>query len=109
MPVIVVGVGGSVRARYSESFELAVLGAMSIQRASHVEPDAAGQWWADLSPVGGPDLGPFALRSQALAAENCWLDAHLSQVSVSKDQRSNAGSLTDPASAFDKKEARPPL
>ena len=31
-----------------------------IRRASHVEPDEAGRWWADLSPVGGPRLGPFA-------------------------------------------------
>lgn len=26
-------------------------------------------WWADLTPCGGPVLGPFAKRSEALAAE----------------------------------------
>ncbi len=31
----------------------------------------------DLSPVGGPVLGPFRLRSQALAAEQAWLDGWL--------------------------------
>ena len=41
----------------------------SITRASHVEPDAEGRWLADLTPVAGPVLGPFDLRSEALAAE----------------------------------------
>jgi len=37
-----------------------------------------GRWWVDLSPAGGPAaLGPFALRSQAIAAERDWLAAHL--------------------------------
>lgn len=49
------------------------LGASSIRRASHVEP-APGGWTADLSPVGGPVLGPFILRAQALAAERRWLE-----------------------------------
>ena len=30
-------------------------------------------WWADLSPVKGPKLGPFSRRSDALQAENYWL------------------------------------
>ena len=48
-----------------------------ITRASHVEPTSSGQWTADLSPRGGPVLGPFALRGQALAAERDWLNEHL--------------------------------
>ena len=60
---------GSGRCLYSEAIDLRQLGALSISRASHVEPDATGQWLADLSPVGGPQLGPFATRGQALAAE----------------------------------------
>ena len=35
------------------------LGTLAIKRASHVEPDGLGRWHADLSPVGGPFLGPF--------------------------------------------------
>ena len=65
--------GGEVRCIYDEAINLTALGVVEIQRASHVEPDAAGDWWADLSPVGGPKLGPFARRSTALEAEVLWL------------------------------------
>ena len=68
---------GQVRCIYSEAISLKELGTISIQRASHVEPDASGNWLADLSPVEGPVLGPFALRSEALAAEVTWLEQHL--------------------------------
>ena len=37
---------------------------------------ADGRWSADLAPVCGPSLGPFALRSEALAAEREWLETH---------------------------------
>jgi hypothetical protein len=67
---------GRVRCLYSEVLDLAALGDLSIRRASHVEPDAEGRWLADLSPVGGPVLGPFALRSEALAAEVSWLESY---------------------------------
>src|SRR5262249_38051221 len=67
---------GTVTCVYGEEIAVPVLGALSIRRASHVEPDELGQWWADLSPVAGPRLGPFLLRSQALAAELAWLEAH---------------------------------
>lgn len=55
---------------------LLALGRATVRRASHVEPDKHGQWTADLSPVGGPTLGPFPLRSQALNAEVAWLEDH---------------------------------
>lgn len=48
------------------------LGAVNTQRASMVEPYGSG-WTADLSPVGGPVLGPFTRRDIALAAEVKWL------------------------------------
>lgn len=67
---------GVVRCLYHERFDLASLGRVTIERASHVEPDQSGQWSADLSPVGGPTLGPFAKRSKALAAEVAWLNEH---------------------------------
>lgn len=67
---------GAVRAVYDEAIDLAALGRPQIARASHVEPDASVRWYADLAPVGGPVLGPFALRGAALAAERAWLEAH---------------------------------
>jgi hypothetical protein len=67
---------GNGRAVYSEAIPLGELGALTIARASHVEPDAAGRWLADLAPVGGPILGPFGQRSEALAAESEWLAIH---------------------------------
>lgn len=65
---------GNVRCIYGEAIDLRAIGPLQIQRGSHVEPDASGAWWADLSPVMGPKLGPFANRSAALAAEVNWLE-----------------------------------
>jgi hypothetical protein len=48
-------------------------GAGMPRRASHVEPVAGAGWTADMAPVGGPVLGPFKHRSEALAAEHEWL------------------------------------
>lgn len=67
---------GEVRCIYSETIDLASLGSLSIRRASHVEPDERGKWWADLAPVGGQTLGPFERRTEALAAEQDWLETH---------------------------------
>ena len=41
-------------------------------RASFVEPKN-NKWLADLSPVNGPVIGVFELRSEALEAERRWL------------------------------------
>ncbi len=65
---------GRVRGIYGEEIDLTALGPLDIERASHVEPDSQGQWIADLSPVGGPVLGPFDRRSEALEAEVYWLE-----------------------------------
>ena len=73
---LVVDSRGSVHCLYDETIDLRGLGQASIRRASHVEPNDAGQWRADLSPVGGPILGPYPLRSQALEAETAWLESH---------------------------------
>ncbi len=70
---LVVDPRGSVRCLYAEVLDFAAIGRVAIRRASHVEPDAAGHWWADLAPVGGPRLGPFHRRSEALIAEQAWL------------------------------------
>ncbi len=68
--------GGAIRCVYDEQLDLQSLGRLSIQRGSHVEPTDDGQWTADLSPVQGPLLGPFASRTEALAAEREWLETH---------------------------------
>jgi hypothetical protein len=73
---LVVEPGGKVRCVYGEAIDLHVLGPLHITRASTVEPDEEGRWWADLSPVGGPLLGPFGRRGQALDAEQEWLIRH---------------------------------
>ena len=67
---------GAVRCLYGEEFNLKVLGRLSIRRGSHVEPTGNGQWTADMSPVNGPVLGPFRVRSDALTAEREWLECH---------------------------------
>lgn len=73
---LIVDSKGGIHGLYSEAIDLATLGAVSLRRASHVEPDDQGRWWADLSPVGGPTLGPFVRRSGALDAEQVWLEDH---------------------------------
>ncbi|HIQ20508.1 MAG TPA: hypothetical protein EYH34_04620 [Planctomycetes bacterium] len=73
---IVIAQDGSLRAVYAELIDLAALGQMEVRRASWVDPDGTGRWWADLSPAGGPVLGPFHRRSDALAAEQAWLESH---------------------------------
>ncbi len=75
MEMIITG-KGQARCIYDETIDLSVLGRLQIRRGSHVEPDRAGQWWADLAPVAGPRLGPFDHRSQALDAERTWLEAN---------------------------------
>lgn len=74
---LIISPGGDMHCIYGEAIDLAALGAVAIRRASHVEPDAEGQWFADLSPAGGPMLGPFTMRSQALDAEQRWLSVQL--------------------------------
>lgn len=73
---LIVDSKGAVRCVYGEEIRLGAIGRMTVTRASHVEPNAKGGWTADLQPVGGPLLGPFALRSEALAAESGWLETY---------------------------------
>ena len=60
---IVIDPDGGVSCVYTEAIDLAALGTLAIRRASHVEPDVSGQWWADLAPMKGPklyrDLAPW--------------------------------------------------
>ena len=73
---LVVETTGAVRCLYGEELDLHLLGRLSSQRGSRVEPSEDGCWTADLSPVDGPILGPFNQRSDALNAERQWLMNH---------------------------------
>lgn len=72
---------GNLQCVYTEEVDLleigTSLGEVQTCRASHVEPTGDNQWTADLSPVGGPLLGPFKMRSEALEAEHEWLRVNL--------------------------------
>lgn len=71
-----INLGGDARGLYGELIDPSSIGTCTIARASHVEPHPSGGWTADLSPSDGPTLGPFPLRSDALAAEVDWLTRH---------------------------------
>lgn len=66
---------GAAQCLYGEKIDLQQLGAIDIRRASHVEPDPEkqGQWYVDLSPVGGPVTTGYPTRAMALAFEEEWL------------------------------------
>ncbi len=68
---IIIQPNGSAQCLYNENIDLTALGSLTIQRASHVEPDMNGNWFASM--IDGPTLGPFKLRSEALKAEANWL------------------------------------
>jgi hypothetical protein len=67
-------VGSTIEAIYSDEAAdvLEELGNVSIRRVSHVEPEH-GNWFADMGPIGGPKLGPYSRRSDAIDAEIAWL------------------------------------
>lgn len=75
--VLLIAADGTLRYVYQERLDFSALGSVSIRRASYVEPTPSGRWVADLTPVDGPRLGPFAKRSEALAAERLWIEAWL--------------------------------
>lgn len=79
---------GKVTAIYGEAIDLSKIGALAIVRASSVEPAHGGLWYADLSPVGGPILGPFTLRSAAIFAEIAWLETYLGELPLCKHPQS---------------------
>jgi hypothetical protein len=88
---LVVGVDGVARCIYDEALDLREFGKLQITRASRVEPDAEGYWWADMAPVDGPVLGPYRSRSEALGAE---------RGSLSERQASSRITLDEPQSHY---------
>ena len=101
MMTLVVDTRGVVRCVYAEDLNLAAIGALRITRASHVEPDETGSWWADITPAAGPVQGPFDHRSEALAAERRWLEENLGSATAAWAEPSPAPALstsTNPSS-----------
>lgn len=76
--LVVIESNGKVRFLYDDSLQdvSKALGKTSTVRASHIDPADDGMWYADLSPVGGPKLGPFITRASAIEAEVSWLEAN---------------------------------
>lgn len=77
---IVICPDGKIISLYQEILDLSRCGRADHRRASQVEPTVTGEWIVDLSPVGGPTLGPFARRSDALAEETAWLSRRLEEI-----------------------------
>lgn len=66
--------GDTARYIYNDGLlPLSQHGDATTTRASHVEPAKNGGWMVDLSPVGGPIIGPFDRRDAALSHEIDWL------------------------------------
>lgn len=81
--VIAVHTDGAVEFVYQDEWaDLLREGDAAIERASRVEPSAQG-WRAEIDR--GPQLGPFALRREAIAAEVAWIEAHRLGVAPSKE------------------------
>lgn len=71
---------GRIEAIYSDELaDLMAEGDATIRRASEVEPTLGNRWTADLAKSGGPKLGPFNTRAEALKAEFLWLEQELSR------------------------------
>ena len=87
---LVVDAGGDIRCIYGEELDLREIGKLQITRASHVEPDRDGYWWADMGPVDGPVLGPYGSRTEALGAEREWLEGLDTPRQVQQEQTGKA-------------------
>jgi len=77
---LLVGPQGELHSLYDDRLPWREFGPCAIRRASHVEPNTTGEWLADLAPVGGPLLGPFNTRAEALQAEQAYLTEHLAEI-----------------------------
>lgn len=73
---ISIGADGAIRFVYDDAARFLLdQGEAMVRRASDVEPDGT-KWTADLAKVGGPKIGPFENRADALKAETDWLRRH---------------------------------
>lgn len=76
-PEIFILADGTVKFLYYDELKpLLDIGNVEVSRASHIDPEKTEnglKWFVDLAPVGGPKLGPFETRDEAIAAEIDWL------------------------------------
>lgn len=70
---LVIAVDGVTWWIEDEALDLRERGTLQITRASHVERDAEGNWWADMWPSCGTMQRPFSSRPEALEAERSWM------------------------------------
>ena len=65
---------GAIRFVYDDAARFLLdQGEATVRRASDVEPQGT-EWVADLARVGGPRIGPFKRRADALKAETNWIE-----------------------------------
>jgi hypothetical protein len=81
---IQISTNGQISAIYFDDLVgLCEQGKTEIKRASHVEPVEGGHgWMVDMDPVGGPMIGPYRTRGEALTAEINYLDELLFDIGV---------------------------
>ena len=78
MSKLIIDEVGTLTMIYADELRpLLLAGQGTIVRASHVEPTDDGKWTADMSPVGGPLLGPFETRAEALRTEVQYLEERI--------------------------------
>lgn len=65
----------ALQAAYEDSLPSATC-VLPVSDGYKIVDTQANKWFADMTPVSGPVLGPFATRDQATAAELDWLDMH---------------------------------
>lgn len=76
--IISVDTNGNMTAIYDDELtDLFEEGTVKIRRASNVEPDEKGQWWAEMLDGTGTRLGPFTKRQDALDEEKKYLERTL--------------------------------
>lgn len=76
--IISVDPNGNMTAIYDDELtDLFQEGSVTIRRASNVEADKNGQWWAEMLDGTGTKLGPFTKRQDALDAEKEYLERKL--------------------------------
>ena len=69
--ILIICATGTIQCVYTEALDLDEFGQSDIHRASNVEPEPDG-WFAQIA--GGPKLGPFKKRSEAISAEVEWIE-----------------------------------
>jgi hypothetical protein len=78
---------GTVLAVYTDTIDLRTIGRIHAVRASVVEWDESGQAWTARILATGEGLGPFATRTEAVAAERAALATQLKTAYAARHAR----------------------